>query len=1199
MASPFEAFGYTVNKLQVDEKGCRSTQDVVAGTPLLVLPLHCCWTARAVDKECPQVAQALAKAAARHPELDLQSAATKIALHLIWEHRQLQRSPEATAAPEQERRRKHLELLGGPRSRKAETLLAWGRRDLDALQGSFWFEEAHRRQEEIVADLQSLLVDLGPHVSLALGLINNLEEGTLALQGEMPRESVEVYAWSRWILQELGLQFLLPGGDRLEVLAPGLEVVPRASGANGVLRLETMEGSPALVLSAERDLKAGDEVRLWHKGLACSQGFRLLLGVDEKLKAEKTENERLNACDSVEVLLRLPVSAKNTSENAQLWSIIEALEMALQASRPWLPNEELMPGDALPPDYGWRRVEVLQKELPPETALPSQEDELLEVEVRMPFSPSVPTSDALHQLGLLICADVERMQKVMKEEKGVLDPLGPQACCRRALAYLARTLQWVLEEYPSHASTDARQLSRTTPKDADGPPRRVRGLLLVAAERQLLVEASVAIRNALEAEVETPVKVEKVEKPTPSEAKDTVYSFDWDDGEMDKGSAKDLAIPAAQFSVKGSTDGSRSPLKSRSRKAEGMTTQGATWEDLALEPLLGFSLPVLCDVLWRMEQLLPPAYSQGLRPMKPGYVQDSENTGMIFPPVPKFYERRPSPLHHSGKSLVAKEGALQSTNDRMPSSATGLRWGLLELPGGATPNLEVINALMSVGCEDRLLYLHDELVLQQKYLPRLSSGQHPGTTGSSKAKTAAYDVLVIPLEGWLSSRTPEQLCVDLVRALQALVMDIGASVLRVILLSSLSVGPGSSTYRRDTVTPPAAAVGVVRTARAELPQVPMLWLDTDAEDGNTFQDQLMYEVDLALPPGGQANPSPLERAQCLMAHNRDVVYRQGRRWLPRLDLSPNMPIYAGRVVPELPPHLTEIGVALITGGVGGLGLAAAEALVELGMKCLVLTSRQGKILAEEGAQQRVQAMKSNGTQVIIEACDVAVESNVRELLERIQEHGPLRLVIHASGITEDRPFMEQDGDSFRKVFEPKALGAWYLHRHTLDDKLQNFILFSSVAASRGSSHQANYAAANAYLDELARLRTSHGLPAVSIQWPAVAPWLEEPEEAPSVAIWNGVATGLEKKTNTSSISLAVVRQVVKLSVLNLKSIEPVQAVLPGAYLSSTSPTVRSLLHPLLIRGDRRQEREENSMGLAADHGPGRPMSGTKLCLQLT
>lgn len=1190
-----ESFGYTVNKLKVDERGCCICENVEEGASLLVLPLKNCWTAQAVDKECPAVSQALQKAFVRHPEgLELQAACTKIALHLIFEHRQLQRNPEATPAAAQETRRKHLERLGGPRSRKIETVLAWGRRDLESLQGSFWFEEAHRRQEEILADLQALLADLGPEVSLALGLIDQLEEGRSALEGELPRGSVEVYAWARWILQELGLQFLLPGGDRLDVLAPGLELVPKdASGGNGLLRLETLEGSPALVLSASKALKAGEEVRLWHKGFACSQGFRLLMGVDG-LKAAPSDVIS-NPWESVEVLLRLPVSAKNTSENAQLWGMIEALEMALQASRPWLPNEELMLGDALPPDYGWRRVEVLQKESAPETA-PEAEDEMLEVQVRMPFSATtLPTPDALHQLGLLICADVDRMQKIMKEEKGILDPLGPEACCRRALGYLAKTLQWTLEEYPSHASTDARQLSRSAPKDvAGGLSRRVRGLLLVAAERELLGKALALIQKALEAEEAPRPKTET------SEAKeDTVYSLDWDEGEEDQGGAKDPSLPAAQFS--GHADGT---IKSRSRKPEGITSTGATWEDLALEPLLGFSLPVLCDVLWRIEPMLPPVYSQGLRPVKPGYVEDSTSTGMIFPPAPKFYDRQPSPQQRRGQNLSdslvpAKDSQLQKvdTMNALPSSAASLRWALLELPGGATPTLEVINALISMGCEDRLMYLNNQLVVQQKYLSRLSSGQHPGTMGQAKAKTAAYDVLVIPLEGWLNSQRLEQLCVDLVLAVQALVTEMGASVLRVILLSSLSIGPGSATYRRDAVNRSAAAVGVVRSARAELPQVPMLWLDTDAEDGKTFQEQMMSEVDLALPPGGHANPSSLERAQCLMAHNRDVVYRQGRRWLPRLDLSPNMPIYSGRVVPQLPPHVTGTGVALITGGVGGLGLAAAEALVELGMKRLVLSSKNGNLPEEQGVEQRVQAMKSLGAQLVIEACDVAKESSVRELLERIQDrHGALRIVIHASGILEDRPFMEQDAESFRKVFEPKASGAWYLHRHTLDDKLQSFILFSSLAASRGSSNQANYAAANAYLDELARLRAAHGLPAVSIQWPAVAPWLEEPEEPPSVAVWNGMPTGLEKKTSTSSISLAVVRQVVKLSLLNLKPIEPVQAVLPGAYLSSTSPTVRSLLHPLLARSNKRQE---SSMSLSADKGPGLPISGTKLCLQLT
>ncbi|CAJ1381529.1 unnamed protein product [Effrenium voratum] len=1170
MSDRFAALGYSASKLKVNGTGACAAEDAPEGTPLLVLPLQRCWTAAAVDTECPQVSQALAKAALRNPDSELlQAASTKIALHLIWERRRLSNSE-----PMKEHRKQHLQLLEG---RKAETLLAWGRRDLESLTGSFWLEEAHRRQEDVVADLESLLADLGPEVSCKLGLVK--EEDMRSLD-EVPRASLEAFAWAQCILQELGLHFV--SGDQL--LAPGLELLGSSQEAGTVLRLEpSFQGSPAVVLYADRDFKAGEGVRLWHHGLACSQGFQLLMGLgDFKVPEKGAPVATTGPWESVEVLLRLPVSAQS-SESSKLWSIIEALEAALQASRPW--HGGLLLREAVPPDFGWRRVEVIQKE-----------DAELEVQVRLPLGRSLPTPEALQQLGLLICADTERMQTIMREEKGVLDPLGPKACQRRALQQLGRRLQWALEDYPAHALVDARQLS-----PAEGLlPRRVRGLLLVAAEKQLVSEAITVIQQALQSDLEDSQEAHRalqgVDDAEASDAiartgdsrdpegsgamsegiKDSIYSLDWDDGAEDGAelTSKDIAT-LPQFRSQGQplTHEPDSPLK-RLRKggtcSRGHT--GATWEDLALETVLGFSLPALCDVMWRVEPLLPPVYT-GSKVMKPGYVEDSK-TG-LFPAIPKLYEREPSP-----QRKLALEPA-------KPVQAPPLRWALLELPGASSPVPEVLAALLALGCEDGLK-LQGKLMVQPSYVHRLASGAF--SNAASPAKVTAYDVLVVYLEGWLGSK-PEQLCVDLLAALQVLVSEMGQSALRVVLLSHLSVGPGSL-RGREAVSPASAALGLVRTARAEVPQVPILWLDTDALDGS-IQEQLMYEVNLALPPGGLQNASSLERAQGLMAHNREVVYRQGRRWLPRLDLSPHMPVYAGRVVGPLPPHVTETGVALVTGGVGGIGLAAAEALVELGMRRMVVTSRYGQLL-DDG--KRLEAMRASGCEVIVEACDVAVESSVRELLERIQVHGPLRVVVHASGVLEDAPFVGQDPLGFRKVFEPKALGAWYLHRHTMQDKLHSFVLCSSLAALVGSEGQANYAAASAFLDELARLRAALDLPAISVQWPAVDAWSEEPEQHGG-AIWNGLTTGLEKPG--SSISLPVVRQVVKLVVAGLKPVEPVQAVLPGAYLSPTSLTVRSMLAPLLARKPNKEG--DTSMMLASEdkQASGLCMRSVKLCLQLT
>jgi acyl carrier protein len=72
------------------------------------------------------------------------------------------------------------------------------------------------------------------------------------------------------------------------------------------------------------------------------------------------------------------------------------------------------------------------------------------------------------------------------------------------------------------------------------------------------------------------------------------------------------------------------------------------------------------------------------------------------------------------------------------------------------------------------------------------------------------------------------------------------------------------------------------------------------------------------------------------------------------------------------------------------------------------------------------------------------------------------------------------------VMSPKVVGAWNLHRATLDRQLDYFVMFSSLASWAGSIGQGNYAAANAFLDSLAQYRSAHKLPALTVNWGAIA-----------------------------------------------------------------------------------------------------------------
>jgi acyl carrier protein len=97
----------------------------------------------------------------------------------------------------------------------------------------------------------------------------------------------------------------------------------------------------------------------------------------------------------------------------------------------------------------------------------------------------------------------------------------------------------------------------------------------------------------------------------------------------------------------------------------------------------------------------------------------------------------------------------------------------------------------------------------------------------------------------------------------------------------------------------------------------------------------------------------------------------------------------------------------------------------------------------------------------------------------------LRGVFHAAGALDDAMLENQRWSRFETVFAPKLAGSWRLHVATRDLPLDYFVMFSSLASVLGSPSQANYAAANAFLDALAHHRRQLGLPALSVNW---GPW---------------------------------------------------------------------------------------------------------------
>ncbi|WP_394827934.1 SDR family NAD(P)-dependent oxidoreductase [Pendulispora albinea] len=191
--------------------------------------------------------------------------------------------------------------------------------------------------------------------------------------------------------------------------------------------------------------------------------------------------------------------------------------------------------------------------------------------------------------------------------------------------------------------------------------------------------------------------------------------------------------------------------------------------------------------------------------------------------------------------------------------------------------------------------------------------------------------------------------------------------------------------------------------------------------------------------------------------------------------------HVGKMVFTLPRPIDPEGTVLITGGTGTLGALLARHLVQRhGAKHLLLTSRQG--LRAEGATALVAELEELGARVSVAACDVADRGALEALLNAIAPEHPLGAVVHAAGILDDGVVTSLTHAKLESVLRAKIDGATHLHELTQSRDLSAFILFSSLSGVLGTPGQANYAAANAFLDALAHHRRARGLPALALDW---------------------------------------------------------------------------------------------------------------------
>ncbi|MFB6808322.1 SDR family NAD(P)-dependent oxidoreductase [Streptomyces sp. NPDC056387] len=309
-----------------------------------------------------------------------------------------------------------------------------------------------------------------------------------------------------------------------------------------------------------------------------------------------------------------------------------------------------------------------------------------------------------------------------------------------------------------------------------------------------------------------------------------------------------------------------------------------------------------------------------------------------------------------------------------------------------------------------------------------------GEDAAARVRAVVPEVLA-KVQGWLAG--PES----------------GSARLAVVTRGGVAVLPGE-----DADPAQASVWGLVRAAEAENPGRFVL-------------------VDVA---ADTADPDA-DAAAALASGEPETAVRSGEVRVPRLT----------RIASPAPASpWSATGTVLITGGTSGLGALVARHLVtEHGVRHLLLTSRRGP--EAPNASAIVAELAELGAHATVAACDVTDRESLAGVLAGIDADHPLSGVVHAAAVAGGGLVGSLTAEGFDSVLRPKTDGAWNLHELTRDAGLSAFVLFSSAGGSVLAAGQADYAAANSFLDALATHRRASGLLATS----------------PAFGMW-GISTGL-------------------------------------------------------------------------------------------
>ena len=305
------------------------------------------------------------------------------------------------------------------------------------------------------------------------------------------------------------------------------------------------------------------------------------------------------------------------------------------------------------------------------------------------------------------------------------------------------------------------------------------------------------------------------------------------------------------------------------------------------------------------------------------------------------------------------------------------------------------------------------------------------------------------------------MCVDLLHTVQSLSNKIWTVRPRLVYVTRGVQFPGKSSDAESLAG--SCVSGLLANASVEHPDIDFVHLDLEVYSSGNDARSAAREI--------------LTEVFAEVVENR-IAFQAGRRMVGRIAE------FETDSMLKSVPSCKDVAAYVVTGGLGGLGLATIEWLINNGAKYICAFGRSEPSTI---ATVRIDQLQRDGVVIETAICDVSDFSATRDALNNLLSRSGRKLcgIVHLAGVLQDGMLATLSDKSFATVMQPKVAGTWNLHLLSLAQPLDFFITSSSAAAFIGSAGQGNYAAANAFLSGISKYRQSLGLPSISVGF---GPW---------------------------------------------------------------------------------------------------------------